>query len=1386
MQKPLRRSLIPRFIDQAVRRGEFKGEISAATMLADISGFTALTQAMMEHGVEGAEVVAELINRVFTPAIEAIEQQDGFVAGFAGDAFTAIFPGGSLSALVAADLIRRQFREQGVQRTKFGEFPLSVHIGVSHGTVEWRIITTPHQHAYWFTGEALKRSGECEQRAKKGQIIFDSFLFLQLPDTSGLEYRSLPDEYLLLASVPKVETSPPISHAPLRQAKFIPQVIRQMKSPGEFREVLACFINLRADDPSELVGCILPLCRRFGGYFKEVDFSDKGWVVVVLFGAPTTQDKTTQRAAEFALEVKRLAGGDCRIGLTLGRAFAGFVGSVARCTYAAVGSSVNLAARLMNASSWAEILVGSRLVPELQEHYEIASAGVLTLKGFTVPLKAHSLVAKKETGFRRQFTGWMVGREAELQSLHRLAAPIFKGRFAGIVNIYGAAGMGKSRLAAEFTEGLRERARVFLLQCDGILKQPYNPWVYFIRQFFGDTFAGIIQERRSRFRENWSKFAGKIVAQPDGGSMVNELARIESIIAALLGLEWEGSVYVAVPGKDKPVVTRFALKSLVRALTMEKPVILLSEDLHWIDAESAAVFTILTREIQNLPLLIVAVSRYNDDGSKPGLPVDKSVLQNSIDLETLTNAETEQLVASVLEKPAEDELVQFLFGRSEGNPFYAEQIALYLRETGGMEVREERYALKTRTIELPLGIDSLLIARLDRLEAGLKDVVQTASVIGREFAVKVLSELLLQYHHVTRAKEAFARTKIAPQLKRGEEERVWNAASEIAYIFSHSLLRDAAYNMQLKKRLTELHRLTAETLQRLFPDDKEMFYEIAEHYAAAEEFNNALIHYDNAGDYYNTTFKFGKALESYEKGLKIRLNTLGEKHPDTAEAYYKIGTADYGKGGYEKAMEYYLKALNIRLETLGENHPDTASLYGNIGVVHHKKGNYEKALENQLKALNIQLETLGEKHPDTAKSYMNIGNVQSVECNYEKAMEFYLKTLNIRLEILGDKHPDTAMSYHNVGEVYFNKGDYKKALEHYIRALNISLETLGDKHPNTANTYNNIGNVQWKEGDYDKALECHLKALNIRLEILGETHPDTADSYFNIGLIGYEKGDYDTAIEYYLKALNIDRETRGEKHPFIAMSYGNIGNVHLAKGDYKQALEYHRSSLNIFRATLGVRHPDTALSYHNIGNVQRKGGDYERALENLLKALDIRLEILGENHLDTASSFFCIGDTHYAKGDYEKALEYRLRALKIHAEKLGEKHPHTLQDYRGIIQGFVVVKEFEKAEEYLTQWNEICRKHQLTEHTFDLEFLKAKLAFARQPDAACIERILALLTGDLTSEQTAELYWEAARMQRELGLSDAEHRAEANRIYRELYAKTPNYEYKKRFEALEG
>ena len=146
-------NLIPQYIVKNNKEKRLEGHLEAVTMFIDISGFTTMTQSLMKNGDEGAEILTEIINRIFTPSIDIIYQNKGFISTFAGDAFTSIFPNDRVdvdSAIYAAVEIQKIFQQIGIQKTRFGIFELQIKIGLSLGEVEWKIIQTADMNSYYF------------------------------------------------------------------------------------------------------------------------------------------------------------------------------------------------------------------------------------------------------------------------------------------------------------------------------------------------------------------------------------------------------------------------------------------------------------------------------------------------------------------------------------------------------------------------------------------------------------------------------------------------------------------------------------------------------------------------------------------------------------------------------------------------------------------------------------------------------------------------------------------------------------------------------------------------------------------------------------------------------------------------------------------------------------------------------------------------------------------------------------------------------------------------------------------------------------------------------------------------------------------------------------
>jgi tetratricopeptide (TPR) repeat protein len=429
-----------------------------------------------------------------------------------------------------------------------------------------------------------------------------------------------------------------------------------------------------------------------------------------------------------------------------------------------------------------------------------------------------------------------------------------------------------------------------------------------------------------------------------------------------------------------------------------------------------------------------------------------------------------------------------------------------------------------------------------------------------------------------------------------------------------------------------------------------------EHPETANSYNNVAGNLQAQG-------KYAAAAESYGKALAIYRKVLGEEHPATAFTYNNVGLNLQAQGKYAAAEELVRKALAIARSVLGEDHLLTAICYTSVAANLNGQGKYAAAEEVYRKALDINRKVLGEENPNTISSYNELAINLNAQGKYAAADEGFRKALAFRRRVLGEEHPDTGESYNNLGANLHDQGQYAAAEENYRKGLVIRRKVLGEDHPVTAETYSNLALVLAAMGQLGAAEEGLRKALAIDRKVFGEEHPTTALSYNNLALNLRDQGQYTAADEVFRKALAIRRKVLGEEHPSTASSYNSLATNLDFQGQYAAALEGYRRALDIRRKLLGEEHPDTAISYNNLALGLREQGQYAAAEEGLRKALEIRRKVLGEEHRDTAISYNNLAANFHDQGNYAAAAEGYRRALAISRKVLGDDHLDTATCY---------------------------------------------------------------------------------------------------------------------------
>ncbi len=960
------RNLIPHFIHENYKAGQLTGQFQAAAIFADVSGFTPMTEALMKHGKEGAEALSHLVINIFEPMVEAIYKRGGFIAGFAGDALTAIFPIEKPNrsqrpirfeheqALDAALAIQRLMQKSPLAQTELGHFPLAVKIGLSAGLVEWGI-AGHEDKAYYFRGPAIDGCVQAEHHAQKGDLIVDEKIGVQnfnfakeedakmnfcTPVASGFYRLTAGNDISPRNVTSKSSALPRLTKKVARL--FLPDALINFDTPGEFRNVATVFISFDGlTDPKLLDDFVHILIRnekRLSGYLKEVSFGDKGAMALCFFGAPLAFENNVDRALDFVLAVKRdltgfqnLLGLKYRVGLTYGMVYAGFVGGPKRYEYSMLGDAVNTAARFMTTAQFGGTWVSEAVYQHARGRYDFESLGAFEFKGKSQPLPVYQLLDKKPL-VAQAFSGKFVGRAAEMAAAARILEGPEAGRFGGALYVYGEAGVGKSRLISEL-QNQRPDVTWIHLPSDGVLRKAFNPFHAFFTAYFQQSPQQSVEANKAAFETvyarlihlakasghesvkssekpfarledkssekpfarlddsttNLAKASAETVehsanqafarlAAAEIAEIERELIRLQTIMAAFVGLDYPDSLWHQLDAKGRYDNTLYAFKETFKALSLHNPVVLFVEDLHWIDPDSKGAFAMLCRAIANYPIAVLAASRYADDGSRPTLPIDSGKMSPalskeqssgeqqsksagemalSIDLNTLTRDGAAEFAISILgDGSLADGLLDHLMQKTNGNPFFVEQTVHHYQETGIIQAQDGAWRLVKTAAEIPPSVNDLLIARIDRLSRDVRTLVQTAAVLGQEFETRLLSAML-------RADQ------LDDYLQIGERAAIWSALSELRYIFSHALLQDAVYRMQMKTRLRGLHQLAAATIESLYPADPGHYSDLAFHYERAEDTDKAIEYLEKAGNHAKDNYQNQQALDFYDRLLPL-------------------------------------------------------------------------------------------------------------------------------------------------------------------------------------------------------------------------------------------------------------------------------------------------------------------------------------------------------------------------------------------------------------------------------------------------------------------------------------------------------------------------------------
>ena len=677
-------------------------------------------------------------------------------------------------------------------------------------------------------------------------------------------------------------------------------------------------------DPEALhdlvTACFERLVLSIEPYGGTVDRSGSD-AIAAFFGAPKAHENDPERALRAALDMREgLASFNKRrpvpvtiqFGVNTGLVYAGGVGSGERRDYSVMGETVSVAVRLKDLAKPGEILVGPDTYRQTENLFAWQPASRTQAKGKSQTLAAYRLLeahpeppaqGRRHT---RGFTSPFVGRESELASLTGCLARLRAGE-GGVVLVTGEAGLGKSRLVAEM-QARAQRERIAWLEGHALSfgrTISYWPLLEIIQ-----TDAGI--ESDDSEGERWAKLAARV-----GALFGEERNEILPYLGTLLSIPVPEELAQKVRYLDGEAMGHQiyrATRLFFSRVARERPTVVVFEDVHWLDGSSAALLEHLLPLTLREPILFFLVSRPEADSALTRLRelVRSEYADHLIEiaLRPLSCEESATLVRNLAhldELPGR--LRDPILAKAEGNPFYVEEVVRSLIDQGGLvsEPATERYQVTEKAVLIPIPdtLQALVMARVDRLGEGLKQVLRLSSVIGRTFSYRLLESIAEADPELDHS---------LGELEAREFIREKARHPELEYIFEHALVQEATYENILLGRRKELHARVARAIETVFPDRVEEFYVLlAYHYSRAEEWARAQEYLFKAGDQAGSIAADAEALAHYEEAVEAYGLAFGDKWDplERARVERKIGEAYFRRGEHEQSRGHFERAVAL-------------------------------------------------------------------------------------------------------------------------------------------------------------------------------------------------------------------------------------------------------------------------------------------------------------------------------------------------------------------------------------------------------------------------------------------------------------------------------------------
>jgi class 3 adenylate cyclase/tetratricopeptide (TPR) repeat protein len=931
-----------------------------AVMFADISGFTRLTGIYSNElgSQRGAEALTQLFDSIYTELENAIHSFRGSVIVISGDGITCWFDQDDGRRGIACAFAMQKVMAKYETISVLGKqtIHLGIKIALSVGGAQRLLVGDPAiQFLEALVGRGVDQVVSVHDSLERGDVAISIDLvnkfsgslsvLAQRQTTEGARFALVEEKSKLMDPDPWPEI-PPLAVAVAR--RWVDRSVysriegEEIEFLTELRQAVPLFVKFTgidydqdenaAEKLDQFVRCVQSVLERYEGYLCQLTIGGKGTNAFIAFGAPVAHEDNVDRALATALRLKEITAElgfiqPIRVGLTRGPLWAGAHGGGVTRTYSVIGLDVNLAHRLMSHAEAGQILVSPHVVDAAQG-FSFTQLNPIHFKGIEKPITPFLLLGRAKSPVRSEARDTLFGRELERGILAMKLIELTSSRpadAAGVLLIEGEAGIGKSRLLTDFQDQAREKGiRVLYGEADPIERgTQYYVFRSILESLFVFSDADDPQMRKNKvtsyledpFLYERAPLLGDILPLPwsdnELTSQMSGEARAESIRDVVLGI-----LRKAQSGYEPPV-----------------PLVLILDDAQWLDDASWDLFTYIVRELSTILFVIamrpVAETETGVQKAQAYARMRENPATQRIQLSSLSLDDASHLIGEKLGiKSLPEFVVEFIWTRSQGNPFFTEQVAYALRDAGMIRIENEEVVInlaaeELHRIDFPDTVQGIITSRIDQLSPPQQLTLKVASVIGRVFLLKMLENV-----HPSK----IGATALVDQLSMLTRLGITDceaSSGDLSYLFRHIITQEVVYGLLTFAQRKQLHCEIAEWYAKNHQEDQSAYYSrLAHHWLNGEVLEKAIFFLDKAGQQALELFSnedvirfISTAIELDERthGKVFDLKLAPQRTIRRARWERMLGTAHTHMGQLPESLNHYRKALRL----LGRPMPQT-------------------------------------------------------------------------------------------------------------------------------------------------------------------------------------------------------------------------------------------------------------------------------------------------------------------------------------------------------------------------------------------------------------------------------------------------------------------------------